>query len=278
MQRILLPIACALAGAVVATAVTALLQDPAPPASSPAVEPAPTLPRPEPAPPTAEPPDRATALESTRASLAGPQPMMGIYSAAEHKLTELNPELVAMLGDGRQGRQAAWALGELGDARAIEPLRAAFASGELPLRRAAAEALAKLGDASAMAEFIDAAYRQMTTDPDGELRRTAVRELAALRDPATLEMLGQALADTNSAVRREAARALGRMGGAAERGKLEPLLADPVQAVRDQAGRSIGMIDDPEKSRSGFSVGEMVIEAFIGDGGESILIEGLSEP
>ena len=272
MQRILLPLSCAFAGAIVALAATILLETTPPaPEASPAPPPAAIVDEPDFVPVPI--PDRTITLDAPRWPLAASDE---VHSVVEHKPAESYPDIAARLGNDWVGLQAARAPGDLGDVRSIEPLRAAFATGELAHKRVAAQALAKLGDASALAEFIDIAFQQMTSDPDGALRHEAVRQLAALRDPATLDLLTQALLDGNSAVRREAARAIGRFGGAGERANLEPLLADPVRSVREQAAESIEMIDDPSKRAEMAAFGELRIETVIGEG-TSIRLVGFGE-
>lgn len=80
--------------------------------------------------------------------------------------------LIATLGDPQTTtdvrEDAARALGEIGDARAIEPLASALEDNEASVRRAAAVALRRMGDARAdapLASAIDAALKRLFSSP-----------------------------------------------------------------------------------------------------------------
>ncbi|MEW6233639.1 MAG: HEAT repeat domain-containing protein, partial [Chloroflexota bacterium] len=63
--------------------------------------------------------------------------------------------LIAALGDAdaEVRRYAAWALGEIGDVRAVEPLIAALGDADAEVRRYAAWALGRIGDVRALLEL-----------------------------------------------------------------------------------------------------------------------------
>ena len=67
--------------------------------------------------------------------------------------------------DGGVRSSAAEALGEIGDARAVEPLCAALRDKDVDVREAAAEALGKIGDARAAVPL-----RSALGDEDSDVR------------------------------------------------------------------------------------------------------------
>ena len=110
-------------------------------------------------------------------------------------------------GNLPEKRQAAAnALGQIGDTRAINPLRAALNDWDANVRGAAAKALARIGP--------PAVTVLCATLQDGEdsAREAAVAALVNIGEPA-LEPLLQCFASTNTKTRQFAARALGKMVG-----------------------------------------------------------------
>jgi len=109
---------------------------------------------------------------------------------------------------------AARALGEIGDARAVEPLiealrrdRGDWQDSEWFLRLEAAEALGKIGNARGI-EFFIAALR----DSNHFVRRGAAEALGEIGDARAIEPLTAALRDSDWFVRQGAAEALGKIG------------------------------------------------------------------
>jgi len=78
-------------------------------------------------------------------------------------------------------RDAARALGELEDPRAVEPLIAALKDESFSVRKAAAEALGKIGDTRAV-EPLSAALK----DKDSDVRKAAAEALVSLYRNASL--------------------------------------------------------------------------------------------
>ena len=136
--------------------------------------------------------------------------------------------------------QAAKALGELGDVRAVEPLIAAL-RGPDKLRQAAAEALGKLGDARAVEPLI----ASLKEDPSENVRQAAAEALGKLGDVWALESLIASLKeDCTENVRQAAAEALGKLGDVRA---VEPLIAalkDSKENVRPSAARALGELGD----------------------------------
>ncbi len=133
---------------------------------------------------------------------------------------------------------AAEALGNLGDARAVEPLIKALGDGDEDVRHAAAGALGKLGDIRAVEPLIKA-----LGDGDGRVRREAARALGKLGDTRAVEPLIKALGGGDGRVRREAARALGKLGDARA---VEPLINALLghRYVRYEAAKALGKPGD----------------------------------
>ncbi len=105
---------------------------------------------------------------------------------------------------GKVRRQAADALGELGDVKAAEPLIQALK--DEYVRWEAANALAKIGE-PAVRSLI-----QALKDEDEHVREGTARALRKIGDKKAVEPIAQLLGDEHEGVRKEAARALGKMG------------------------------------------------------------------
>jgi HEAT repeat protein len=136
------------------------------------------------------------------------------------------PGLIKALGfkkDPAVRRDAAAALGQLGDSRAVEPLLAALSDVEPEVRASVAAALGLLGELSAVEPLIGALQ-----DDDPSVRTAAALALGGLGpalagigdDRAVLPLI-LALQDGFAAVREGASVGLGRMGSPA----VAPLLA-----------------------------------------------------
>ena len=119
-------------------------------------------------------------------ALAGRQrTMLELLTASQsaHELVKLGPSAVLELiralrdSDSRVRCVAAMALGDLGDARAVEPLIAALKDESVLVRYPAAAALGMLGDARAVEPLIAA-----LKDESGFVRRVAATELGMLGD------------------------------------------------------------------------------------------------
>ena len=163
---------------------------------------------------------------------------------------------------------AAWALGELGDARAIEPLADTVESSDRELTaREAARALARFGKAAvlplaARLEKMPNKRKGYALRVLGELRdeRGKPYLIKALEDPHTREDALWALGtmgrigkpsdtafyldDQDWRVRVEAARATGLLQENAAKVKLDYLRAeDPVKAVREWSARAMSLLE-----------------------------------
>lgn len=162
-------------------------------------------------------------------------------------------------------RFAAEALGQLGDARAVEPLSAALTADDKYLARQAAQALGQIGDPRAVESLIaalkdtDVSLPLIAADALGRIGAPAVEPLIAIvddwRKPAPLAAVALAYSDDPRAIgslvgafgaadpdlREAATKALCKIGAPA----VEPLLAalaDRRPAVRLAAVRTLGEI------------------------------------
>jgi HEAT repeat protein len=140
--------------------------------------------------------------------------------------------LIAALkdGDSSMRREAALALGKLGDARAVEPLFAVLNDGDSYVRDTVAKALGILGDARAVEPLIAA-----LNDGDSHVHYAAAAALGELGDARAVEPLLDGIKHGDSNLRLGAARALGKLGDARA---VEPLIAalnDGDRYVREAA-------------------------------------------
>ena len=103
---------------------------------------------------------------------------------------------------------AAVALGEIGDERAVEPLIEALKDKIASVRRAAAQALGEIGDKHAVRPLI-----QMLKDRSVLARRASVEALGKIGDKRVVEPLIKVLRDENHSVCKAAAEALRRITG-----------------------------------------------------------------
>ncbi len=85
--------------------------------------------------------------------------------------------------------RAAWALEELGDARAVEPLLARLEDEEWSVRGSAAEALGRLGDARAVEGLL-----ARLEDEEGYVRGSAYEALLAILDRNAPQSEAEAMA------------------------------------------------------------------------------------
>ena len=100
-------------------------------------------------------------------------------------------------------KNAVWALGQIGDPRAVEALEEALKDEDVYVRGGAALALGQIGDAGAVE-----ALKEALKDTDAYVRRNVTWSLAMLRDPRAVEALEEALKDQDEIVRKNAAEAL----------------------------------------------------------------------
>jgi HEAT repeat protein/beta-lactamase regulating signal transducer with metallopeptidase domain len=135
----------------------------------------------------------------------------------------------------------AWALGEKGDPRAVEPLIDVLGDVDPTVREWSLRALGDIQDPEAVEPVID-----RLDDQDANVREWAARALGDLEDERAVEPLIDALDDQDSQVREWAARSL---GGFRDERALQPLtdsLDDPDPQVQEWAARSLGDYGDTD--------------------------------
>jgi HEAT repeat protein len=141
--------------------------------------------------------------------------------------------------DGPARKAAAEALGKIGDPRAVEPLIASLRDADESVRSAAASALGDIGDARAVEPLI-----VDLKDEVSDVHRAAAEALGQIGDARAWEPLIGALTDEDRDVRTAAAWALRSSG---DPRAVEPLIAalkDEWDRTRRAAAQALGEIGD----------------------------------
>lgn len=167
--------------------------------------------------------------------------------------------------------RSAWALGEIEDASAVDPLLNALKDSEVRVRARAAWALGEIEDAAAVTGLVaaladsDATVREksvwalgeieaesaldglvpLLTDVDAKVRRQVVWALGEIESARAVPDLTRALADGDPEVRRQAAWALGEIEHMSAVDGLTRALKDDDWRVRKNAAWALGEIEDP---------------------------------
>lgn len=149
------------------------------------------------------------------------------------------PELIAAAKDKMSPAElkiaCAWALGQIQDPRAIEPLAALLKDERYLVRREAGRALSKMGE-PAIAKLIELLH-----GAPAPVREVAAEALGAADSPRAVEALIQAIGDSNENVIRAAVRALGQTKSDRAVGPLLALLAsEPLGALAAEALAQLG--------------------------------------
>ena len=146
----------------------------------------------------------------------------------------------------RVRRDAAVALGQIGDADAVEPLIAGLKDDNPSVRLAAAEALGEIGDAGALGPLIAA-----LKSPAVDVRKAAAESLGQIGDAGSLGPLMAALKDASWSVRRAAADALGQIGDADAVAPLRVAFEDQDSNVRRAAAAALATLGwQPTEAKS----------------------------
>jgi len=135
---------------------------------------------------------------------------------------------------------AAKALGEIGDKRAVKPLVVALKDKDKDMRSSAAKVLGQIGDARAVEPLIAG-----LKDKDSVVRNASARALGQIGDARAVVPLIAALKDTDSYMRNASARALGQIGDARAVEPLFPLLKDKDSKLSNTAAKALGQIGAP---------------------------------
>jgi HEAT repeat protein len=125
-------------------------------------------------------------------------------------------------------------LGQIGDARGMDPLVRALHEGGADLRVTAARALGMIPSDEAIGPLVAA-----LKDPDPFVRSASATALGMLRAKSAVEALGSALRDEKKPVRVQAAWALEQIGDPAALPFLEKVREDPDPVVQKAVERAI---------------------------------------
>jgi hypothetical protein len=135
--------------------------------------------------------------------------------------------LVAALADDALVLVAARALGKIGDPRAVDPLAVVLMEDGNPVRqREAAEALGRIGDPRAVDPLIAALGAEAQN-----VQAAAALALGKIRDPRAVDPLITALGAKAEGLRSTAADALGDIGDARAVGPLTATVEDPGSGI-----------------------------------------------
>lgn len=198
----------------------------------------------------------------------GKQPVDVLATLGKPAVPQLIRELKSH--DPLVRRQAAEALGEIQDPRAVDPLGDVLKDKDALIRRHAVKALGKIKDAQAVPLLIgvlnddeEQSHVRMTaaealgdirdkravgplvsalTNSHWTVRRSAAIALGTIRDPRAVEPLIAALQDGDASVRSHVVDALGAIKDPQAEGPLRSALADPDSNVRRQAERALTKI------------------------------------
>jgi heme exporter protein D len=163
---------------------------------------------------------------------------------------------------------AAYALGDMGSQRAIEPLLAALADDSRAVRAAAARSLGRLGAVAAVEPLVEALVRKrvpravagqalltigpaslphlrgLARHPEADMRAVVIELIGLLGHASDASLVSERLRDSAAEVRAKATRALGRLGAAEAAADLRAALDDRIPYVRATAAIALGMIGD----------------------------------
>lgn len=123
--------------------------------------------------------------------------------------------------------RAAWALGRIGDRRAVKKLIRTLRDGDWSVRMRGADALGALRAEEATADLL-----LLLRDGNADVRRHAVKALTQIADPASADRISDALKDTDWRVRMGAALALAAIGDEKSISHLRAALSDENEYVR----------------------------------------------
>src|SRR5262249_24633330 len=131
---------------------------------------------------------------------------------------------------------AAYALGVIGDSRAVKSLALLLRDERYFVRQAAGRALGLIGEA-ALSQLME-----MANSSTIAVRESAIEALGSFSTPKSIDRIVEALRDPNANVRSAAVRALGETGSERAVTELSSLLRDETSPLRSQAGAALARI------------------------------------
>lgn len=149
-------------------------------------------------------------------------------------------------GDNAEIKARLEAIEGLGDedaAKALPKLLGALADKDPRIRGAAAEALGEVGDASA----VEALGKSLTADTDSDVREAIAEALGEIGSPTAIPALRAGLRDSDDDVREAVVDALGAIGGPDAERVLRQALSDPDEDVRDAAAAALAKMKEAKK-------------------------------
>jgi HEAT repeat protein len=151
---------------------------------------------------------------------------------AQVRSTSTLEPLASALEDGNPGvrERSAWALGQLGDRRAVPLLVARLQDPSPQVRETTAWALGQIGDLAAMPALV-----ATLEDDSAGARQAAAWALGRLGDARAVEPLIRRLGDASADARHGALWALGAIGDGRAAASVRALLEDPSHDVRSAA-------------------------------------------
>jgi len=170
----------------------------------------------------------------------GKQPVDVLASLGKPAVPQLIHELQSH--DPLVRRQAAEALGEIKDPRAVDPLTTVLKDKDALIRRHAVKALGKIKDARAVSPLIGILNDH---DEQSHVRMTAAEALGSIGERRAVEPLVSALKNSLWAVRSSAAIALGTIRDPRAVVPLIAALHDEDASVRGHVADALGAIKDP---------------------------------
>jgi HEAT repeat protein len=155
--------------------------------------------------------------------------LAGVVGALAGRLTDVHPDV---------RDRSAWALGEIEDVTAVEPLLKTLNDADARVRARVAWALGEIEHPSAVNGLVRA-----LNDSDAAVREKLVWALGEIESDLAIDGLVPLLADADAKVRRQAAWALGEIESPAAVPALLQTLGDPDVEVRRQSAWALGEIE-----------------------------------
>ncbi|HEY8561033.1 MAG TPA: HEAT repeat domain-containing protein [Pyrinomonadaceae bacterium] len=180
----------------------------------------------------------AALLEDENAADEAARALMRQGAAAVDLLIEKFGDVAA---DGEVRRTIARLLGQIGDARAFEPLAGLLKSPDAATRQAAVDALRALAHPATVSRLCD-----LLDDDDPQIREAVIRVVGHLDAPNCAEKIFEACADADERVRRAAIEQLPEIADARAVPTLIQALKHDSPRVRETAAKALAKVPSGE--------------------------------